>query len=379
MKRLLLLGGGHTHVEVIRRFGVDPPPGTQVILVSPDRHTAYSGMLPGYVAGHYEFHDCHIDLARLCQAARVEFRRTAATQIDAVTRRIKCDSGDTYEYDLVSIDVGSTQPTDMISGASEHALRVKPVGRFIEAWDRFRAAARARSTPRRIVLVGGGAGGVELTLAMHHRLAHDGLAASTEIHLMTDAPAILSGYPRRVRRVLETIMHGRGIAVHPGSGVIRVEPGVLHHEHGALPVELVVLANGAAAPEWLRNSGLALDDRGFILVNDSLQSVSCPEAFAAGDVASMANHARPKSGVFAVRQGPPLTENLRRALARKPLIVYRPQKSVLALISAGNRYAVMSWNGISLSGSWAWRWKHRIDCRFMARYRVDSKRGEPPA
>jgi selenide, water dikinase len=379
MTRLLLLGGGHTHVEVIRRLGADPAPGTEIVLLSPDRYTPYSGMLPGYIAGHYGFHDCHIDLARLCRATRVAFRRGAATRIDAAARRVECDSGDAYEYDVVSIDVGSTQPANMIPGASEHALRVKPVGRFMEAWDRFRAAARARPAPRRIVMVGGGAAGVELTLAMHERLLHDGLAASTEIHLVTDTPEILSGHPRRARRVFENILHERGIVVRPGSKVIRVDPGLLHHEHAALPGELFVLANGATAPDWLRNSALALDDQGFILVNDSLQSVSCPETFAAGDVASMADHALPKSGVFAVRQGPPLTENLRRALAHKPLVTYRPQKTVLALISTGNRYAVASWNGFAVSGSWVWCWKHRIDCRFMATYRFDSKWEKLPA
>ncbi len=377
MKRLLLLGGGHTHVEVIRRFGADPPPSTDIVLMSPDRHTAYSGMLPGYIAGHYGFDDCHIDLARLCEAARVALRRAAATQIDAVARRVECNGGEEYEYDLVSIDVGSTQPAHAIPGAFEHALTVKPVGRFIDTWDSFRAAAQAQPAPRRIVLVGGGAAGVELALAMHHRLQQDGLAASTEIDLVTDTPEIVPGHPRQVRRVLATIMRKRGITVHAGSRVTKIEPGVLHHQHGALPAELIVLANGAAAPHWLRNSGLALDDRGFVLVNDALQSVSCPQVFAAGDVATMVNHAGPKSGVFAVRQGPPLTDNLRRALAHEPLTAYRPQKTVLALISTGNRYAVASWNGIALWGRWVWRWKHRIDSRFMAKYRFDSSSDEP--
>jgi selenide, water dikinase len=378
VKRLLLLGGGHTHVEVIRRFGADPPAGTEMVLVSPDRHTAYSGMLPGYVAGHYQFDDCHIDLAKLCQAARVAFRRAAATRIDTAARNVECDNGNTYGYDLVSIDIGSSQPAHKIPGALEHALRVKPVGHFIEAWDRFRAAARARSAPRRVVLVGGGAAGVELALSMHHRLAHDGLAASTGIHLVTDTPDILPGHPRRVRHVFEAIMRERKIAVHAGSRVIRVEAGVLHHEHAALPADLVVLANGAAAPPWLRNSALALNDSGFILIKETLQCVSHPDVFAAGDVASMALHARPKSGVFAVRQGPPLAENLRRALAQQPLEPYRPQKTVLALISTGNRYAVASWNGIGFSGSWVWRWKNRIDCRFMATYLIGAGGNEPP-
>lgn len=379
MKRLLLLGGGHTHVEVIRRFAFEPPSATEIILVSPDRHTAYSGMLPGYVAGQYGFYDCHIDLARLCRAGRVTFIRAAATRLDAGMRRVECDSGNAYPYDLVSIDVGSTQPTHMIPGASAHARPVKPVAHFIESWDRFRATARANPAPRRVALVGGGAAGVELALAMQHRLARDKLAASTEIHLVTDSPEILPGHSRRVRRIFETVMRQRNIVLHSGTRVIRVEPGVLHHERAMLRAELIVLANGAAAPAWLHGSGLDLDDKGFILIDATLRCVSHEGAFAAGDVASIDGHARPKSGVFAVRQGPPLTENLRRALAGKPLKPYLPQKTVLALISTGNRYAVASWNGLGFSGSWVWRWKDRIDRRFMATYRIGFESETPPA
>lgn len=376
MKRLLLLGGGHAHVEVIRRFGDDPPPNTQVVLISPERFTAYSGMLPGYVAGHYQYHDCHIDLARLCSAARVSFRTDAAARLDTVTHCVECVGGERYEYDLASLDVGSTPPAHLIPGASEHALSVKPVARFIQGWNHFRATARASETPRCLVVIGGGAASIEIALAMRHRLAGDALPAQADIHIVTDAAALLTGHPQKARRVIERIMHERGIVVRTRCRVTRITPGIVHFDQSTLEVDLAVLATGAAAPSWLVDSGLALDEHGFVLVNDALQAVSCPEVFAAGDIASIVGFPLAKSGVFAVRQGPPLAENLRRALARRPLLSYRPQKTVLALISTGDRYAIASWNGVALAGSWIWRWKNTIDCRFMATYRLDSDSGK---
>ncbi len=170
MKRLLLLGGGHSHVEVIRRLGLHPPPDARIMLVSPDRYTPYSGMLPGFVAGHYGFHDCHIDLERLCAAAGVEFRLDHAVGIDPAAHRVGCSNSGELDYDVLSIDIGSTPAAQGVPGALDHAIRVKPVSAFIDAWDRLLDAGKGEGTPLRIAVVGGGAGGMELALAMHYRM-----------------------------------------------------------------------------------------------------------------------------------------------------------------------------------------------------------------
>jgi len=372
MKRLVLLGGGHTHVEVIRRFGMAPPADTHILLISADRYTMYSGMLPGFVAGHYQFDDCHIDLEALCQTAHVEFRVSRAQDLDLRTRRVQCSDGTVVAYDVLSINIGATPQADSIAGALEHALPVKPLWRFLESWEEIRRAARAVNRPMTIAMVGGGAGGVELLLALHCRLCADcDAGARPAFHLLTDAPSILPDHSPRVRRKFERIFFERHVAVHVRSRVTRIEACMLHREHGApIRVDHTVLATTASAPRWIATSGLRTDARGFVLVSKALQSLSHSDVFSAGDIANLHDGVLPKSGVYAVRQGPPLTENLRRALSGRPLIAYAPQKAALALISTGGRYAVASWRSLAFEGEWIWRWKDRIDRRFVATYRA---------
>ena len=372
MKRLLLLGGGHSHVEVVRRFACAPPGDCKVLLISPDRYTPYSGMLPGLVAGHYTFGECHIDLERLCRHAGVELHATAAKRIDPANRRVACENGESHAYDVLSIDVGALPDVHAIPGAAEHAVGVKPVARFLAAWDALRMRASSADKPLHVAVIGGGAAGIELALAMRHRLGREAAAGHRplEVHVLTNTEAVPSGHPPRVQRIIERIVRDRGIRLHFGTEVVSIAPGVVHRKDAPpLSADFIVLATGASAPPIVSTSTLENDERGFIAVNSALQSPSRKEVFATGDVASMMDSPRPKSGVFAVRQGPPLAENLRRALAGSPLVDYRPQKSALALISTGGRHAVASWQGLAVSGRWVWWWKDRIDRRFMAKYR----------
>lgn len=369
MKRLLLLGGGHSHVEVIRRLGLQPPRDTRIILVSPDRYTSYSGMLPGFVAGHYDFHDCHIDLERLCETAGVEFRQCHALGIDSAANRVDCSDSSALDYDVLSIDIGSTPAAQGVHGALDYAIRVKPVSTFINAWNSILDTERISGAPLRIAVVGGGAGGMELALAMHFRMLAGNRAA--DIHLFTDTSTILPSHPSGVRRIFERVLGERGIAVHTHSKIVKVGRGALFRESGEpFHAEHIVWATAASAPGWIVASGIKTDERGFVAVNDALQSPSHPRIFAAGDIAGMVNHPRPKSGVYAVRQGPPLAENLQRALSGKPLIAYTPQKIALALISTGDKYAVAAYGRLVLEGRWVWRWKDHIDRNFMGKYNM---------
>lgn len=371
-KRLLLIGGGHSHVEVIRRFGINPEPGAAVALISPDRHTPYSGMLPGLIAGHYRFGDCHIDLDALCRRAGVAWIGSAVTGIDAEHRSASCADGSKHAFDVVSVDTGSTPVIAGIPGAAHHGIPVKPVPRFLEYWATLRAAARSATIDLRVVVVGAGAGGVELALAMQHRIrADDGRARFT---LITDGSAILPSHPARVRRRFTAVLRQRGISLRLNVPVqSATADGLVLRGGEVLPADHVVWVTGAAAPCWPRASGLHTDTAGFIAVNAHLQSPSHAWLFAAGDVAAMMATPRPKSGVFAVRQGPPLAENLRRALRGAALINYRPQRSALALITTGDRYAVASYGPFAFSGAWVWHWKNRIDTAFMRQYNAPAQ------
>jgi selenide,water dikinase len=368
-KRLLLIGGGHSHVEVIRRWGLAPEPDVAVTLISPDRHTPYSGMLPGYIAGHYSHADCHIDLDAVCAQAGVTRIGASVGAVDFAARIARCSHAPDQPFDVLSIDTGSTPVLAPIPGAERHGIAVKPVAQFLDLWAQLREAAGTAPRPLQVVVVGAGAAGVEVVLAMQHRIAGDGGRAT--FTLIGDGPTILGVHPRGVQQRFMAILQHQGISVRLDTAVERVAAGSLLLRGGErLAFDEVIWVTGAAAPAWPRASGLQTDAAGFIAVDTHLQSLSHPGVFAAGDIASMQDTPRPKSGVYAVRQGPPLTENLRRALRGEPLVEYHPQARALALISAGDRYAVASYGPFALSGAWVWRWKDRIDSAFMQRYRA---------
>ncbi len=372
-KDVVLLGGGHSHVAVLKRFGMEPMSGVRVTLVSRRVDTPYSGMLPGLIAGHYTYEEAHIDLQRLARFAGARAIFDEAIGLDLANRQLHFRVRPPVSYDLLSIDIGSTPRTN-VPGSLTCAVPVKPIDRFLERWTALRGRLRAGEGLKRVAVVGGGAGGVELLLAVQHGIrAWLGRHGSTKVHveylLFTAGDAILSSHNARVRRLFGRILESRGVQVHTGSPVVEVMPRRLRTEDGREhTADEILWVTDASAATWLADSGLTVDEDGFVRVSTTLQSISHPEVFAAGDVASMVDHPRPKSGVFAVRQGRPLARNLRRAIRGQRLIHYRPQRRFLSLISTGDRYAVASRGPLTLHGAWVWRWKDAIDRRFMRLY-----------
>ncbi len=373
LKDIVLVGGGHAHVSVLRMFGMKPMPGVRLTLITRDIHTPYSGMLPGYVAGHYDWDDVHIDLGPLARFAGARLYHGEVEGLDPVERLVHAPGRPPIHYDLLSINTGSRPRTIDVPGALEHALPVKPIDRWMRDWQTLQARVLNSRGDFRILVVGGGAGGVELALSTQHRLTgllHEQGDEVSRLHcaLLTDGPEILPTHNSGVRRRFGRVLGERGIAVHLNSRVVAVKPNGVHIEGGAFrPADAVLWVTYAAAPEWPGKSGLAVDEEGFIAVDRELRSISHPEVFAAGDIASMPDP-RPKSGVFAVRQGPVLSENLRHTVAGRPLKPYRPQKNFLGLISTGDTYAVASRGNWSWEGRLLWTWKDWIDRRFMQRF-----------
>ena len=369
MKRLVLAGGGHAHVEVLRRFGEEPMSDVEIVLVSPDADTAYSGMVPGLISGYYRWRDCHIDLDALTRYAGARFRQTCVIGIDPAARQITCDSGLVLDWDVLSLDIGSTPPVGGVDSAAGHGVRVKPVDGFLAAWEQI--VARACRESLRLVVVGGGAGGVELCLSIHHRLSNTPKVRLCDVTLVTQSDTIVPGYSPGARRRLRAALARSEIGVVEGVAVTAAdEDGLILGNGARVPAHVILWTTGAGAPPWLRDTGLALDEGGFVAVDEHLQSTSHPGVFAVGDVAAHPGANVPKSGVYAVRQGPVLTDNLRLALDGQPLKVWRPQRRALALLATGGGYAVASWDSWSFEGAWVWHWKHRIDTRFMQRYVV---------
>ncbi len=374
MRRLVLLGGGHSHAAVLKRFGEEPVDGVELVLVNPGRYAAYSGMIPGLIAGDYEWRQCHIDLERLAGFAGARFLDDRAVGIDPDARRVALAGGTALEYELLSIDVGSTPAAGSFPGVARHAVSVKPVERLLAALEDLRERSR-RGTLGRVAVVGAGAAGIEVMLALQHRIRGE-CATPPAFVVATDAPHVLPGHPARARAIVGRILRERGISVLAGKAVAALSGSGLTLAGGEeVPADAVIWATGAAAPEWLSATRLALDARGFIAVWRTLQSISHPDVFAAGDCATPVDSPNPKSGVFAVRQGPVLAGNLRRALAGQALAPFSSSSLALALLNCGDHHAVASWGVIALEGRWVWRWKDRIDRQFVARYRLPAPSG----
>ena len=371
---VVLVGGGHAHVEVLRRFAMAPPAGMRLALVARDTLTPYSGMLPGYLAGRYERGEAHIDLRPLAVRAGARLIHAAACGLDLERRQVLFAARPPLAFDLASLDIGSRPPVAAIAGARRHALAVKPVDAFLEGWRRVEAAASTAGRGLRVVVVGGGAGGVELCLSLAHRLGRALAAAGRAppaFALVTEGDRLLEGHGARAGRLLAAALARAGIALHAGRRAASAEPGALVLDDGtAIACDAAVLATGAAAPSWLAHSGLALDGAGFVRVDACLRSVSHPFLLAAGDVASFDPRPLEKNGVQAVRQGPLLARNLRRLAAGRRPVAFRPRRRSLALIASGAGRAVASWGPLACEGAWTWRWKEGIDRRWMRRYRT---------
>ena len=374
LRDIVLIGGGHSHVGVLHMFAMNPLPGARLTVICTDTDTPYSGMLPGYIAGHYSFDDVHIDLRRLSEFAGARYYRDEVVGIDRTARKVLCRNRPSVPYDTLSINIGSTPQLARVAGAAEYAVPVKPIRRFNERWLALRERVIQHPGATTIAVVGAGAGGVELTLAMQYRLRNELQALGRDpdelhFHLFSADPQILTTHNARVRQAFEQVLAERGVVVHRSAEVTQVAERQLQTRNGEmLEADEIVWVTQAGGAAWLRDTGLALDDKGFIRVLDTLQTETDPLIFAAGDCAAMIDHPLEKAGVFAVRMGKPLTENLRRMLLRQSLIHYRPQQRWLALISTGDQHAIASRGGFYAQGDLIWRWKDWIDRRFMRKF-----------
>ena len=381
-KTIVLIGAGHAHVTVLRAFGLSPIAGTSLTLISRGQHTPYSGMLPGLIAGDYQFADINIDTLPLTRFAGAQFHRDEAVGVDLGNRLVICREGARISYDVLSIDIGSTPNTADVPGAAEHAIPVKPIDGFLSRFEALLARTLAHKGRARVAVVGAGAGGVELILAVQHRLSQEvaraGLGTNGLAFVLISATAdILPGFPSAFRARFRALLAARGVIVVTGAPVARVEAGRLLFDDGApIKADEILWATQAAPPSWLASTGLPLDQHGFLKVDETLRVVGRDDMFAVGDIIAFAPRELPKSGVYAVRAGPALADNLRRTVTGQPLRRFRPQRDALYLVSTGDRRAIGTRNGLTFGGAWAWRWKDWIDRRFMTKFKdLPEKRG----
>jgi selenide, water dikinase len=379
-------------VGVLRMFAMKPEPGVRITVICTDIDTPYSGMLPGYISGHYSFDDVHIDLGKLCAFAGARFYHDAVVGIDREHKLVLCRDRPPVPYDVLSINIGSTPQVQRVEGAAALSVPVKPIARFNQRWLALLEQVRqwpVQRAPMTVAVVGGGAGGVELVLSMQYRLRNElkALGRNPEnlrFVLFTASATVLPTHNAGVQQRFARVLRERGVTVHTGAEVVKVSRGCLHTRDGRTwDADETLWVTQAGGPAWLQATGLSLNKHGFVRVNAQLQTLNDPDVFAAGDIADFTDRPLEKAGVFAVRMGKPLTENLRRRLRGEPLKTYHPQRSWLSLISTGDRYAVASRGALGLAGAWVWRWKDHIDRTFMRRFTelppMVSARTEPPA
>ena len=372
---LVLIGGGHSHLSVIKHFGMNPLPGLRITVISKHTHTPYSGMMPGLIAGHYQHNDIHIDLRKLCESTGVRLFHSEVIDLDLDQQKIICNDRPPVHYDWLSLNIGSQPATRSIPGASSTGIAVKPIAAFVNHWQHSLAQIAKQREPRHIAIVGGGAASIEVALACHYQCQKK-LSSSAHIPVFTlycASEQLLPSHNRRVQNYMREQLEERGIGLklnHRVTDASNLEgTHRLQFADGSTTlVDDVFWAIHAGSPTWPKETALDCDEHGFIRVNQSLQSLSHPNVFAAGDIAHFSPRPLVKSGVYAVRAGFFLSKNLRRAINGHALKTYRPQRQFLSLLMTGKQAAIASRGPFSISGKWVWRWKDAIDRRFMAQY-----------
>lgn len=366
--QIVLIGAGHTHTAIIRRWGRTPIRHAELTCISDAPCTAYSGMLPGVLAGQYRPDDMRIDLRRLCERSDVRLVVGDVHGFDATRGEVTIGNL-VVRFDVASVGIGSVPSTDGVDIDDDAPLvAVKPMQSFLD-----RLAAQVRSVPDRralrVAVVGGGAGGIEIALTLQPYLRS--LVAPhvpVEVVLVTGPGGLSPGQVATTTGRVRTALDAQGIRVEPAQ-VVRVSQRTMTFADArSIDVDGVVWATGASAPPLLRRLGLPTDDRGFLLTGDTLRTTGEGQVFAVGDSGTIAGTRVPKAGVHAVRQGPVLWENLRRSVTGRPLRRYRPQARFLRLLNTGDGRAIGEWRGFSFEGAWVWRLKDAIDRRFIARY-----------
>jgi pyridine nucleotide-disulfide oxidoreductase family protein len=362
-KRLVLLGGGHAHLQVLARLARHRLPGWEVLLVTPQPRQIYSGMLPGWLAGHYTLEQITIDLQPLARAAGASLVLDAASGLAADSGFVETRESGRIGFDALSIDVGSAPPS-AIPGAAEHGTSLRPIEGFVGAWDRLQLRVHDTCRPFHAVVLGAGPGGVELAFALRHRAMKEGWS-HLNVHLVgSDSLPLPAAPPSAQRRVVE-MLRQKCIRWDASRRVAAIEAQRIVFEDGQeAPADSCWIVIGSAAPVWLAASGLATDDGGYARVRETLQSLSHSHVFVAGDAASH-RPALPKSGVYAVRSGAVLGHNLLAFCTGKPLASWQPQSRALYLISTGDRRALAVWGRWTAQGRWVWHWKDSIDRRFI--------------
>ena len=362
---LVLVGGGHANIQVLKSFGMRPIAGLRVSLISDVINAPYSGMLPGFVAGEYSYDEMHINLVQLANFANARFIKTNITSIDTLNRQIHCEGRPEISYDLISVNTGITPDFGDIIGAREHCIAVKPISHFLSHLPNLDATVTSPTDV--IAIIGSGAAGIELAFAFRARFNQKNI--KPKITIIGSAERFFPTLPKKCHQAIYEQCKKADIEVHLGHAATQVSNKVVTLNSGVqLAASHTFLVTGAKPSEWLNSSSIDLTSDGYIEVNNAYQSISNNRVFAGGDIAKIKHQPRPRSGVFAVRAGPILAKNLRLALEGMAVQPHQPQSRYLSLIMLGNGTVMALWDRFYISAKWLWPVKKWIDQKFISNF-----------
>jgi NADH dehydrogenase FAD-containing subunit len=372
LRRLLLLGGGHAHLHVLRELARRPMAGVETVLIVPGEE--YSGaMVPGFLQGRYDADELRLDLAGLAARASARLIHSAVDRVDAARGVVVLPQGDELPFDACSLDAVCDSRGANTPGVAEHAVSLHPTAGALELRARLDALV-AEARPIAAVVVGAGASGFQIALALRERLR---ASPGSHVALVDEGAEVLSGFEPPLRRLATDILRARGVSLALGGRVVSVSAsGVALHNGASLPADLVVWATGAVAPALVANSGLPQDEHGYLLVDRSMRAVDGSPVWGAGCCISVQGiPSASRGGGYAVREPPTLDRSLRAALGRGRPGRYRPQRSSLVLLDTAGGWALMRWKGMQRHSRWACRLKDMIDRRFVRRYHESDEKG----
>ncbi|TAN70730.1 MAG: selenide, water dikinase SelD [Methylobacter sp.] len=386
---LVLLGGGHANIQVLKMLAMNPIGGLRITLISDQTHSPYSGMIPGYLAGYYSYEDCHFDLRRICEELGQRFIKAKIIGIDTQRKKIRLENRAEVSYDCASINVG-IEPQSLENVSVEAALKLiplKPISRFIAHWDRLVADLEAYKggDSLQIAVVGAGASGVEIAIIL--KMLIDRNQWNAEVSLVHRHEFLVSAKDRSAQRWLSKTLEELGIKVFKSTQALKEQENglVLKDEQGLIQTKdfyRVLTATQAAAPQWFKDSDLPVSPDGFVKVNKNLLVENEHDLFAAGDCIHFSPSPLKKAGVYAVRQGRVLEHNIRVFFTGKSALNnFHPKKNVLSLITIGERKALVHQDSASmLRWMWPsllWTVKDGIDRRFMKRFQAKTFSAKP--
>ena len=368
---LVLIGGGHAQIAVLKSFGMQPVEGVRLTLVTDVLMAPYSGMLPGYVEGHHSLENMHINLLKLARFAGARLIRRAVTDIDFNKQNIILEGGLNLRYDVLSLNNGAVPAPEAIKGTAENGITVKPISHFLE---KMPDASALRGD---FGVIGGGAAGCELAISLYH---HYQLGAKNIVlHLFSRSERVLPTAPKKASMRMQSALARHNITIHHRANVEEITSDTVILEAGnKIPAAHIFVVTAARPASWISNLKLSHCEDGYISVRPTLQAVEYDNVFAAGDVASMVGEPREKAGVFAVRAGPYLAFNLRSFIEQTPLKSFSPQTRYLALIGLGGKNALALRGNFVAQGAFWWHLKNRIDRRFMQKFNNLPEMVTPP-